>query len=438
MQILNTRCFAALFVCSLALLLAACGGDDPQEFDAGMLGAVEIAPGDAIQIRTLLTHSVEAEISLPMRRSAELAISDYGTIHGHAIELGDSLDSRCSPEGGKAGALEIVADLENIVGVIGTACSAAAVEASPILSGAGLVMISPSNTSPSLTSDLAGNPNPDYYPGYYRTASNDLHQAAIAANFAYHELGLSSVATVDDGDPYTMALTTAFKHAFEKLPGPDSFELPYVTHQIHIAKGQTDMGHILDRITGGGDPRGMADGIFFPIFTEEGIPFIQQARTFQSVEANLKNTTFITGTGLLIPSFLELPESQGVYLVGPSPLDTSNVNQATGMNVVQVLANYQSMYGSPETPYWAHAYDAMTLLLSAIESVAVDIGGTLYVDRALLRQALTDTEDFDGLLGPLSCDDFGDCGTGEISIYHHTDPSITDPADLDPVYPFEL
>ena len=33
-------------------------------------------------------------------------------------------------------------------------------------------MISPSNTSPRLTSDLAGNSNADHHPGYFRTASN--------------------------------------------------------------------------------------------------------------------------------------------------------------------------------------------------------------------------------------------------------------------------
>ena len=47
-----------------------------------------------------------------------------------------------------------------------------------------------------------------------------------------------------------------------------------------------------------------------------------------------------------------------------------------------------------------------------------------------------DPQGFDGgLLGTLSCDDFGDCGTGEVSIFQHTDPGITDPAGLEPVYP---
>ena len=424
MQTLTARYFTLLLACTLALLLAACGSDDdPREFDAGMLGAVEIAPGEAIQIRTLLTHSVAEELGLPLRRSAELAASDYGAIHGRAVELGDPLDSMCSAQGGKTGALEIAANPGNIVGVIGTVCSSAAVEASPILSGAGLVMIAPTNSSPALTSDLAGNQNADNFPGYYRVSNNDLYQGTAVARFAYEELGLRTMATVDDGDPYTTGLAGAFANAFEELGGS-------VTSQVRIDKGQTEMRDAVDEIVND-DDQPTPEGVFIPLHMEEGIPFARQVRA----HPDLADTTIIGGSGLLIPSYLALSEALGVYITGPSPLDTANVNEATGMSAAQVLATYQAMHGNPEMPYWAHAYDAVTLLLSAVESVAEDVGGTLYVDRALLRQALTNTEDFDGLIGTLSCDDFGDCGTGKVAIYHHTDPSITDPAELDPIYP---
>ena len=77
MQTLTTRSLTVLFVCILASLLAACGSDDdPKDFDAGMLGAVEIGPGEIIEIRTLITHNVETELGLPMRRSAEITVSD--------------------------------------------------------------------------------------------------------------------------------------------------------------------------------------------------------------------------------------------------------------------------------------------------------------------------------------------------------------------------
>ena len=428
MRTLISRSLGVLLVCALALVLAACGSDDDlQEFDAGMLGAVEIAPGEAIQIRTLITHSVETELGLPMRRSAVIAASDYGSIHGRAVELGEPLDSMCSAEGGKTGALEIAADAGNIVGVIGTACSAAAVEASPILSGAGLVMISPSNTSPALTSDLAGNPNFDHFPGYYRVSNNDLYQPTTVARFAYEELGLRVMATVDDGDPYTMGLANAFTTAFEELGGR-------VIAQVRIEQGQTDMQDTLAEIVQAykdDDQLHAPQGAFFPLFTEEGIPFTVQLRA----HPDFADTTLIAGAALLVPSFLALSESLGAYIAGPSPLDTSNVNEATRKTYADALQDYQAQHGAPTTPYWAHTYDAVTLLLSAIESVAEDVSGTLNVDRALLRRALTDTENFGGLLGTLSCDDFGDCGTGEVSIFHHTDPRITDPAGLEPVYP---
>ena len=428
MHSLTTRSLSALFVCTLALLLAACGSDDdPQGFDGGVLGVVEISPGETIQIRTLTTYSVETELGLPIRRSAEIAVSDYGFIHGRRVELGEPLDSMCSASGGKAGALQIAAHPGNIVGVIGTACSAAAVEASPILSGAGLVMLSPSNTSPALTSDLAGNPNFDYFPGYYRVSNNDLYQATTVARFAYEELGLRAMATVDDGDPYTTGLTRAFTNAFEELGGR-------VNPQVRIEQGQTDMRGALAEIAevyADDDQPSVLQGIFFPLFTEEGIPLTEQV----SARIDFAGATLIAGAALLVPSFLALSESLGAYIAGPAPLDTSNVNEATGRTYAAVLQDYQALYGAPTTPYWAHSYDAVTLLLSAIESVAEDVGGTLYVDRALLRRALTDTNDFGGLLGTLSCDDFGDCGTGEVSIFQHTDPSITDPAGLEPVYP---
>ena len=112
-----------------------------------------------------------------------------------------------------------------------------------------------------------------------------------------------------------------------------------------------------------------------------------------------------------------------------------NVNEVTGKSTGEALAAYRAMYGEPQTPFWVHAYDAATLLLSAIESVGVEMGDTLYVDRAALRDALTETKDFGGLLGTLSCDAFGDCGSGDVSIYHHTDPDVTDPGLLVPVYP---
>ena len=165
-------------------MLAGCGGDDERQgFEAGPLGAVEVDASEAVQIRSLLAHIAVPAIAEWSRYSIELAVEDFGSIHGHDVELGDPIDTMCSPEGGRAGAEQVIADSQ-VVGVIGTLCSGSAVTASPLLSAAGLVMVSSTNTSPALTSDLAGNASPDYYPGYFRTAGNDLHQGQAVADFA--------------------------------------------------------------------------------------------------------------------------------------------------------------------------------------------------------------------------------------------------------------
>ena len=395
-------------------------GGQAQVTGSSMRSLVEIDEGAAIQIRSLLTHSIEGWLGGPPRNAIELAVQDFGMIHGHAVELGDPIDAGCGPEGGRMGAEQITADPQ-VLGVIGTSCSGAAVAASPVISEAGLVMISPSNTSPALTSDLAGNASPNYHPGYFRVAINDLYQARAVADFAYNELGLRRMVAINDGDPYTMGLTTAFGDAFSALGGA-------VAATAMVAKGQTDMTSVLMEFAAA-----TPDGIFFPLFNREGIPFTEQVRGHDS----LKDATLITGAALLGSEFLSIPQSEGVYAAGPETDLGTNVNATTGKSVDDVLAAYTAAYGDfPGTPYWAHGYDATTLLLNAIEIVAGEAGGKLYVDRAALRRQLHATSGFQGLLGTLTCDEFGDCGTGRINIYQHTDLNITDPAQLPVVYRF--
>ena len=124
--------------------------EEGEEMEEGALGTVVVPAGDAIQIRSLnaITGDV-AFLGVPNQRAAELAVEDYGQIEGFDITIGTGLDDLCSADGGQAAAQTIVAD-DQVVGVIGTSCSGAATAAAPLISAAGMVMISPSNTSPAL------------------------------------------------------------------------------------------------------------------------------------------------------------------------------------------------------------------------------------------------------------------------------------------------
>ena len=383
------------------------------------LGTVEIGAGEAVQIRSLLSLTGASSLGASLRYGIELAVRDYGDLYGHAIELGAALDSGCAPDTGRESARRIVADVR-VIGVIGTSCSAAAVAVSPLLSAAGLVMVAPSNTSPVLTSDLAGNPGSDHHPGYFRVSNNDLYGAVAVADFAYGQLGLRRMASVHDGDPYTTALVSAFGAAFRDRGGE-------VVASAGIDKGDTDLTAVLSEFAAAGP-----DGLFFPLFVAEGSAFAQQARIFDGLEG----ATLITGAAMLVAGFLAEPHSEGIYLAGPESSHGASVNDATGKDAATVLAEYEATYGAPTSPYWAFAYDAATLLLDAIETAAVAKDGMLTLDRAALRAALTATQNFQGLTGLLSCDAFGDCGTGRINIYHHRDSGITDAAQLPVVYRF--
>ena len=94
-------------------------------------------------------------------------------------------------------------------------------------------------------------------------------------------------------------------------------------------------------------------------------------------------------------------------------------------------------YGeAPTSAYLAHAYDAATMLFRAINDVAVGDGDTLYIGRAKLRDALAGVAGFRCIIGVISCDEFGDCGTGRVQITRHTDSSVADIAGLPVVYSY--
>ena len=391
---------------ALALVAAACGGGT--DFEAGPLGAVTVEGGEAIQIRSLeVISGPNATLGIPQERAVRLAVEHYGEIKGHAVEVGTGLDDLCTADGGQASAQTIVSD-DQVVGVIGTSCSGAATAAMPLISEKGMVMISGSNTSPALTSDLLGTAGSDYHEGYYRTAQNDFIQGAASATFVKDELGLTKVALIHDGDPYTNGLTNAFQAAFEGMGGE-------ITVHTAVAKEQTDMVPVLTEVAASSP-----EAVFMPIFIAEATFIVQQ----KGGVAGLEDVVFIGADGIISEAFLPLAETAGMYFSGPDLRFGDNKSGVTGKSADDFLADYEAAHGeTPTAPFWAHAYDATVMLLAAIDAVAVEDGDTLYIDRQALRDELNKTTNFEGITGTLTCDEFGDCASGRITIVYHEDPA---------------
>jgi branched-chain amino acid transport system substrate-binding protein len=361
------------------------------------LGTIEVAAGDPIKIASLQVISGdEASLGTDQVRAIEIAVADKGELLGHPVELAFSEDDLCSSEGGQTGSTRIIADPQ-VVAVIGTSCSGAGVPASNVVTSAGRVLVSGSNTSPVLTSDLAGNASPEYHEGYFRTAHNDAIQGAAAARFVFEELGLTQVATINDGDPYTQGLTSAFEGPFEDLGGT-------IVVSTAVAADQTDMRPVLTEIAAAG-----AELIFFPIFQPEGDFVAEQALEV----AGLEETVLMGADGLLSDTYVTLPQTENMYFSGPSTPTTPAYEE--------FVAAYEAAYGEPPIQaFHAHAYDATNMAFNAIEAAATDDGsGNLSIDLQGVRDALFEMT-YEGLTGSLDCDDFGDCASPLIDIMQNT------------------
>jgi branched-chain amino acid transport system substrate-binding protein len=121
-----------------------------------------------------------------------------------------------------------------------------------------------------------------------------------------------------------------------------------------------------------------------------------------------------------------------MYFSGPNTNFAAENASVTGVTPTDFLATYESTYGeAPSAPFWAHSYDATIMLLSAIDAVAVDNGdGSLTIDRQALRDELSATSGFAGLIGSLTCDEFGDCGSQEISVVLHEGDADATPTNV--------
>jgi branched-chain amino acid transport system substrate-binding protein len=376
------------------MLFAACGPSAPTFTCTDAIGCVTIGPSDPIHIAYLLVVSGPNEtLGVDSRNGIEIAIDDAGgKIADHAVKF-DGEDGGCDAGPGQTAGTKLSAD-STIVAVIGTSCSSEARAAEPLLSKAGFVTISPSNTAPDLTE--AGNAN--NYPGYLRTAHNDKVQGAVAAQYAYNVLKVTKAATINDGSLYADKLQQVFADNFKQLGGT-------ITVQSAVDPNQTDMSSVLADIAAGGPQM-----IYFPIFLPAGPLIIQQVRTGSA----MKDIILMGADGLFSP---DVTKGAGDYVEGfrvSSPL-------VTGAAYDAFVAKYQTKFGSaPISIFHAHAYDAFNMLKAAIEKVAVkDADGTLHIGRQALRDAMYATKNFQGLTGVLTCTPTGDCANPTIGVYEY-------------------
>ncbi len=295
--------------------------------------------------------------------------------------------------------------------MIGTSCSSAALGvADTILSDRGISIISPSNTGPALTDPA------QHQEFYLRTAHNDLIQGAAVANFAI-EQGITSAATIHDGSPYADGLQQAFADVFS-TGGT-------ITKQEAIQVGDTDFNSVLTDIAADSP-----EMLYFPIFVAEGGLITQQARAHpRDGRHRARRLRRDVHPGLDHRSRRRerrrrvhlRPGPDGAGRPGVLQPDSSFRSTRSGLGPSRIRCSTPT----PSMP--------PTWCSPAIEEVAIEEDGTLFIPRTALKDALYGVEGYQGVTGTLTCDDNGDCqSTATMAIVVVEDGEFSSRAGLQP------
>lgn len=358
--------------------------------------------GEPLKIGYLLWETDPTGID--SKRAIELAIRDFG---GELpIEL-VGFDEGCSELGGVRGAQLLARDAA-VVGVIGTSCSSSVKSSIPIISDAGKVLISPSNTSPALTE--AGSRSP----GYFRTAPNEIFQVNAVAEFAFNELGKRKMATVYNAIVKSQtASSDQLCRAFANLGGECVLEWAF-------QRGVTYVTPVINAILEAG-----ADSIYLAIDLPVAATFIEEVKA----SPVLKDATVFVEETMNTPEFLR---EAGDNAVGVYVSTASRDFDRGSVAYQSFLERYRSQFGEdPVSESHAFAYDAAYLLLNAIAAVAVSgQDGTLRVDPLAVRDALYRLAGLPGLTGLVSCSPQGDCTGvtgGRVYQFKSGDPGTFNP-----------
>jgi branched-chain amino acid transport system substrate-binding protein len=429
----RSKLVAVAFLGALMLTAAACsnnttsggggGGGTADVCKTDKFGCVTYKAGEPIRIGTLLAISGDvATLGLDSQHGVVLGI-DYlvgkfdakpGQLLGHDVQLQNE-DDLCSKDGGQAGGTKLAAD-PTILSVIGTSCSSSALGvADKILGDKGILLISPSNTAAGLTALVGHNPF------YLRTAQNDAIQAKVVADFASQKLGFTKAATIHDESPYANGLTDGFKNFFEKAGGT-------ITAAEAITSTDTDFKPLLTSIA-----QTSPEIIYLPDFNPACGLIAKQAKDIP----DLANVALMGSDGCNASTFFDQAGAagDGFYLSSPIP----SPGGSSGGLLTDFKAAYKAQFGAETASFNANAFDAFNIIVEAIKKVAIKgSDGSISIPRDGLRAAMYKTADYQGITGPQTCIETGDCQSQlavNIGVYQSPDaPTNPKTPDAKPIF----
>jgi branched-chain amino acid transport system substrate-binding protein len=382
-----TRLGAAIAAASI--VVAACGGTGGGD-------------GKTIKVGITLPLSGSALASAgPARDGALLAIKEF-ELEGYTVEpfvLDHAVNGVHDPQQGAKDMTTFVSD-EAVVAVVGPFNSSVALVQIPISNEAGLFQCSPANTNPDLTKGEAGKQIRPLDPqiNYIRVAATDDIQGPAVATFGFEELGLRTVAIIDDTETYGKGLADAFQAEWEKLGGT-------VVDREGAPKGTTDYLPILTKFK-----ESNPDAVFYGGVTATGGGLVRK----QMPQAGLGDIPYMGGDG--IQDGPGSTEGGFINIAGDAAANSFSSVAAIAEfpGQAEFAEKYEAEYGVAPGAYSASGYACAQVALEAIRVAAGEGDAT----RETVRAAGTNTEAvWNTVLGDISFDEVGDSSQKIISLY---------------------
>lgn len=393
-------------------------------------GTAEATPTEAMSEMSPLRIGYLADFSGPLaefgpaiQTGVELAlkhINDAGGVHGLPVELVIG-DDQTDPTAATEEARRLI-EVEGVSAIVGPLASGVTIAvAESVAVPAGVVVISPSATSPGITTV-------DDNGFLFRSTTSDAAQGVVLAQLAADE-GIDNVGVLYLNDAYGQGLANAFEGAFGGTVTSSSFE-----------DGQASYLAELQAAAAGGAETLIAIG-----YPTQAQVFIREALE----NGIFENFLFVDGTKSqdLIDA-IGAEALEGMKGTAPNAGPETEAFQAWE-------AAYIAEYGEvPNLPFIKEAYDATVAIALAAEAAhsndgaairdqlaaVAAPGGDVYVPgpegvaAALAAAGNGDDIDFEGAATTLNWDENGDVVTGYIGLWQYAGGAIE---ELE-VVPFDL
>jgi branched-chain amino acid transport system substrate-binding protein len=274
-----------------------------------------------------------------MAGSAELAFkeaSDSGNLLGGEKIVVVRADSTCIDAGAATAAAERLVTSEKVVAIMGADCSGVTTAiANNVAVPNGVPMISPSATSPALTT-IEDN-------GYFfRTAPSDARQGQVLAKIVM-DRGISEIAVTHTNNDYGKGLTDSFSSAYTALGGKISATVP---HEDGKADYSAEVASL--------DASGAEVLAVFGYVDQGGRYMIQTSLDSGAFDK------FILADGMYGDSLLENIDGDLTGTFGTVPGTASN-----GADIFKKIAADAGLNAGG--PYTGESYDAAALLVLAMQ-----------------------------------------------------------------------